>query len=113
MTNNLEEDPQAVVSAIDLDLPRGKAPKPRKPKRIQVLALSGGGYRGLYGATFFEHVEKHFGCKVSSKFDLIAGTSIQNFFRSTSCNIVLSRLRSATSCFNRLFSSWSCFICRA
>ncbi|MGF7179161.1 CBASS cGAMP-activated phospholipase [Tunturiibacter psychrotolerans] len=76
MTSNLEEDPQAVVSAINLDLPSGKAPRPRKPKRIQVLALSGGGYRGLYGATFFEHVEKHFGCAVSSKFDLIAGTSI-------------------------------------
>jgi hypothetical protein len=35
---------------------------------------------------------------------------LQNFFLSTSCSIVLSRLRSATNCFNRLFSSWSCFI---
>jgi hypothetical protein len=34
------------------------------------------------------------------------------FFRSTSRSIVLSSVRSSTNCFNRLCSSWSCFICR-
>jgi patatin-like phospholipase/acyl hydrolase len=74
MTNHLEDD--AETSAIDVGLPLGKKPKPRKPKRLQILALSGGGYRGLYTATFLEHVEKHFGCKICTNFDLIAGTSI-------------------------------------
>ena len=35
---------------------------------------------------------------------------LYNFFRSTSCSIVLSRLSSATNCFSRIFSSCSCFI---
>ena len=30
---------------------------------------------------------------------------LQNFFESTSCNIALSSVRSATTCFNRVFSS--------
>ena len=44
--------------------------------RYQILALSGGGYRGLYSAFFLEACEDAFTTACSEKFDLIAGTSI-------------------------------------
>src|SRR5512143_640051 len=37
------------------------------------------------------------------------GGRLYNFFESTSCNIHLSRLRSATICFSLRFSSSNCF----
>lgn len=46
------------------------------PKRFQILALSGGGYRGLFGAEFLAACEGEFGALCGSRFDLIAGTSI-------------------------------------
>ncbi len=44
--------------------------------RFQVLALSGGGYRGLYTAKVLEHLEQKAGTPVGRHFDLICGTSI-------------------------------------
>lgn len=44
--------------------------------RRQVLALSGGGYRGLYTANLISLIEKHTKRPFASHFDLIAGTSI-------------------------------------
>jgi len=44
--------------------------------RFQVLALSGGGYRGLYTAKILADVEEHIGGPIGRHFDLIAGTSI-------------------------------------
>jgi len=44
--------------------------------RFQVLALSGGGYRGLYTATILAEVEREIGGPIARHFDLIAGTSI-------------------------------------
>jgi uncharacterized protein len=44
--------------------------------RFQVLALSGGGYRGLYTAKILADVEQHIGGPIGRHFDLIAGTSI-------------------------------------
>jgi len=44
--------------------------------RFQVLALSGGGYRGLFTARILAEIEQHIGAPVGSRFDLIAGTSI-------------------------------------
>lgn len=44
-------------------------------KRFQVLALSGGGYRGLFSARVLERMEEEFG-PVADRFDLISGTSI-------------------------------------
>lgn len=44
--------------------------------RHQILALGGGGYRGLYSAAFLESCEEFFNTKCKEKFDLIAGTSI-------------------------------------
>ncbi|NEI74308.1 hypothetical protein GR212_32655 [Rhizobium lusitanum] len=46
------------------------------PRRFQILALSGGGYRGLFGAEFLAACEAHFQAKCAERFDIIAGTSI-------------------------------------
>lgn len=42
---------------------------------FHVLALSGGGYRGLYTATVLSELERAMGRPVASRFDLICGTS--------------------------------------
>ena len=44
--------------------------------RFQILALSGGGYKGLFTAKILENIEEKFGCPVAQKFDLLSGTSI-------------------------------------
>jgi predicted acylesterase/phospholipase RssA len=46
------------------------------PSRYQILSLSGGGYRGLFGATILEKLEQQHGSKIGHHFDLLAGTSI-------------------------------------
>jgi predicted acylesterase/phospholipase RssA len=45
-------------------------------KRFQILALSGGGYRGLFSARILELIEEQYDGRVADRFDLIAGTSI-------------------------------------
>jgi predicted acylesterase/phospholipase RssA len=45
-------------------------------QRFQILALSGGGYRGLFSARILELMEEQYGGRVADRFDLIAGTSI-------------------------------------
>lgn len=45
-------------------------------RRFQILALSGGGYRGLFTAKFLEACEEKFQSKCMQRFELIAGTSI-------------------------------------
>jgi len=40
-----------------------------------VLALSGGGYRGLYTATVLAELEAVLGRPIAAHFDLICGTS--------------------------------------
>lgn len=45
-------------------------------RRFQILALSGGGYRGLFTAKFLEACEEEFQGKCAERFNLIAGTSI-------------------------------------
>ncbi len=45
-------------------------------RRRQVLALSGGGYRGLFSASVLAHCETHYRAACADRFDLIAGTSI-------------------------------------
>jgi predicted acylesterase/phospholipase RssA len=44
--------------------------------RFQILALSGGGYRGLYTAKILADLEQDIGEHIARRFDLIAGTSI-------------------------------------
>lgn len=61
-----------MVSRTELpDLP----PSP-DPQRFQILALSGGGYRGLYSARVLERLELERGRPIFECFDLLAGTSI-------------------------------------
>ncbi|WP_325167138.1 CBASS cGAMP-activated phospholipase [Stenotrophomonas sp. S41] len=43
---------------------------------FKILALSGGGYRGLYTAQVLADLEAHIQAPIASRFDLIAGTSI-------------------------------------
>lgn len=45
-------------------------------RNFQILALSGGGYRGLYTATILAELERELGGPIARHFDLIAGTSI-------------------------------------
>lgn len=45
-------------------------------QRFRILALSGGGYRGLYTAKILADVEQHIGEPIATRFDLVAGTSI-------------------------------------
>lgn len=45
-------------------------------RRFQILALSGGGFRGLYTAQILADLEKEINAPIASRFDLIAGTSI-------------------------------------
>ena len=44
-------------------------------KPFHVLALSGGGFRGLYTATVLKHLEEQLGAPLARRFDLICGTS--------------------------------------
>lgn len=44
--------------------------------RFQVLALSGGGFRGLYTAQVLADLETEIGSPIARHFDLIAGTSV-------------------------------------
>lgn len=45
-------------------------------KKFQILALSGGGFRGLYTAQVLADLEERSGTPIAKHFDLIAGTSI-------------------------------------
>lgn len=42
---------------------------------FHILALSGGGFRGLYTATVLKHLEETLGMPLANRFDLICGTS--------------------------------------
>lgn len=44
-------------------------------KRFQILALDGGGYKGMFAAVVLDRLEADLGITVSDHFDLIAGTS--------------------------------------
>ncbi len=43
---------------------------------FQVLALSGGGFLGLYSVAVLAEIERLQGCSVASSFELLAGTSV-------------------------------------
>lgn len=42
---------------------------------FHILALSGGGFRGLYTATVLKHLEESLGAPLADRFDLLCGTS--------------------------------------
>jgi predicted acylesterase/phospholipase RssA len=52
------------------------ADRAQLPTAFRVLALSGGGFRGLYTAKIAADLEESIGAPLASRFDLIAGTSI-------------------------------------
>lgn len=62
----------------DLDIGDGQAPVGRLDGggRYQVLALSGGGYRGLYAVGFLAFCEAGFEARSVDRFQMIAGTSV-------------------------------------
>lgn len=45
-------------------------------QKFQILALSGGGFRGLYTAKILADIEQDIGEPIARRFDLIAGTSV-------------------------------------
>jgi patatin-like phospholipase/acyl hydrolase len=49
---------------------------PDAPAPYRILALSGGGYLGLYTAVILEALEARAGVPLARRFDLVAGTSI-------------------------------------
>lgn len=59
----------------EFDFPERRAIRAGQ-RRLQILALPVGGYRGLYTAAILEHLEELAGSRLAEKFDLIAGTSI-------------------------------------
>lgn len=64
-----------VAGTHNIDL--GEAPKLNKSgNKFRILALSGGGYRGLFTALVLADLEKEAGKSLNKVFDLIAGTSI-------------------------------------
>lgn len=52
------------------------APPVANSSRFQILALSGGGFRGLYTAKILADLEQEIGGPIARHFDLITGTSI-------------------------------------
>lgn len=51
-------------------------------KDFWILALSGGGYRGLFTATVLAEMERRAGVPLATKFDLIVGTSVGSILAS-------------------------------
>lgn len=44
-------------------------------KPFKILAIDGGGIKGLYSSTILEHLEEQFNCSISDHFDMLCGTS--------------------------------------
>jgi len=45
------------------------------PQRFQILALDGGGVKGLFSAALLAHIEDDLKIRITDHFDLISGTS--------------------------------------
>jgi patatin-like phospholipase/acyl hydrolase len=58
-----------------LEVPRGIKERPA-PDPLRILALSGGGYRGLFAADVLTRIEALLGWPIAGRFDLLAGTSV-------------------------------------
>ena len=48
---------------------------PNPPGKFQILALDGGGIKGLFSAAILAHIERDFSIRIQDHFDLITGTS--------------------------------------
>src|SRR4051812_25227660 len=63
-------------------------------RRFQILALSGGGYRGLFTARNLELIEAQYGGHIADRFDLISGTSVGGILAlALACRIPATNLR--------------------
>jgi patatin-like phospholipase/acyl hydrolase len=61
--------------------------------RFQALALSGGGYRGLYTARLLADLEEHLRGPIARRFDLLAGTSVGGILAlALACEIPAARI---------------------
>lgn len=83
-----------VFAQPKLDLPGIKLNSSISSKRFQILALSGGGYRGLYTAEILKRLEQENGGEpLARRFDLIAGTSVGGILAlGLACEIPAARL---------------------
>lgn len=72
----------------------GKMPSINNSPCFRILALSGGGYRGLYTAELLKRIEAdNNGEPLARRFDLIAGTSIGGILAlALACEIPASKL---------------------
>lgn len=86
----------------DLDLDTSKTIGTKKSRklstgRVQVLALSGGGYRGVFTTSVLAHVEEHFKLRTASRFDLLIGTSMGALIASAlACDIAAETISEKT-----------------
>jgi uncharacterized protein len=63
------------------------------PRELRILALSGGGYLGLYSAAVLAALEEQIGEPIGRRFDLIAGTSVGGIIAAAAAfELPLSRL---------------------
>lgn len=73
MTIEIKDAPPGNTQARPPDRSAASATAGARP--FHVLALSGGGFRGLYTATVLKHLEEQLGMPLARRFDLICGTS--------------------------------------
>ena len=64
-----------LLCALGVYLPLNGGAQPRRPREIRVLALDGGGTRGLLTIEMLKALEAQTGRRVHELFDVIAGTS--------------------------------------
>ncbi|MFY0010906.1 patatin-like phospholipase family protein, partial [Acinetobacter baumannii] len=62
------------MTESDVGIREGARAQPAK--RFRILALTGGGYRGLFTVRILEQIERTIGKPIKDHFDIIAGTSI-------------------------------------
>ena len=67
-------DTLPVLAEISLPAPTGSNPAPAE-KSIKILAVDGGGIRGIIPAVILTEIQKRLGTDLWRSFDLIAGTS--------------------------------------
>jgi predicted acylesterase/phospholipase RssA len=85
------------------------------PGRFQVLALSGGGFRGLFTAKILADLEQHSGAPIARSFDLLAGTSIGGILAlALACEVPAGKMVSlfeqhGSEIFARQKGSWAGF----
>src|SRR5882672_5724398 len=106
----LQQHPDLPIAITDSDLGDLANPRPKSGLRFAPALVSKCRFRDHGGAASSPLTHPVRAAQVVHHGPAARG--LQNFFESTSCNMALSRLSSATSFFSLPFSSWSCFSCR-